>query len=173
MYETSGKLNEETGKEFLKIAMTSGQKRLLKIMSLVCFLMAIIFVVFWILSSMKIFLVYAAICVALIIYLFIVFLIVLGKIKLSYIDSIKEFSDKGELEFKSFFNENGVNISNLTTSANFEIKHEFFYRLEETPSMYVLITKSGQYVLIFKNYLNSEEIKSFKAFIKTKCKKIK
>ena len=173
MYETNGILNEAIGQDFLKISMRRGHRKFLKIYSLVCFLLAIVFIIFWALSSIKIFLVYTIILVIAAFFLIFSISIFLGKVQITYIDSIKEISDKGEFEFRVFFNDNGVNINNLTTSATFEIKYEFFSRLEETPSMYVLFTKCGQYALVFKNCLNDEEINSFKEFIKEKCNNIK
>ena len=173
MYETSGTFNKITGEEFLKVSLKRSAKILVKIYSLICFLIAIVNIILWALSSMKIFLRYATISIFSVLFLFLIVCIVLSRVKISCIDSIKEISDKGEFEFRVFFNDNGANINNLTTSATFEIKYEFFYRLEETPSMYVLLTKCGQYVLVFKSCLSDEEIKSFKGFIKGKCKNIK
>lgn len=173
MFESSGILNEEIGQEFLKISMSRGYRKFIKIYSLVCFLLAVVNIIFLVLSSMKIYLVYAIILIIAAFFLIFAISMFLGKVQITYIDSIKEISDKGEFEFKVFFNDNGVNINNLTTSATFEIKYEFFSRLEETTSMYVLFTKCGQYALVFKNCLNDEEINSFKEFIKEKCKNIK
>ncbi|MDU5108373.1 YcxB family protein [Clostridium sp.] len=74
---------------------------------------------------------------------------------------------------KRVFNEDGIVLNNLTTSAKVKIKYESFARFAETSNMYLLITKSGQQTFIFKNCLNDEEINAFKEFIKEKCHNIK
>ena len=173
MYETNGILNKATGNELVKVSMNRKYKRLLQIWALVCLLLSIISVIFWTLSSMKIFLKYATLPIYGILFLFFAYRVFLARTKTVYVDSMEEISNKGEFEFRVFFNENGVNISNLTTSANIEIKYEFFSRLEETPNMYVLFTKCGHFALIFKKDLSNEEIRSFKGFIREKCKNIK
>ena len=173
MYETSGTLNKETGKEFLKVSAAPWYKILTKTLIAIIFLLSILSAILWIISSRKEFLIFVAELAGMIFLVFLIYSSNVAKIKILHLDPIKEISDNGEFEFRVFFNDNGANISNLTTSANYEIKYESFYRLEETPSMYVLFTKYAQYVLVFKNCLNEEEINSFKEFIKGKCKNIK
>lgn len=173
MYETNGILNKKTGEELLKVSPRRWVRAFAKIYIIFCLSISAIQIFLWILSSRKEFLIYGARFISIALLMVFVYGMFLGKSKVLYINSIKEVSENGEYEFKSIFTENGVNISNLTTSANYEIKYESFYRLEETPSMYVLFTKYAQYVLVFKSCLSDDEIKSFKGFIKGKCKNIK
>ena len=160
MFETNGKFNEETINELKVHAVSPKKKKIYIIFAIVYSLIGLyylflgltmsdqfsILVGFWIELL-------AACGIGLIYYL-------QYKFKKDNIEMLREVSNNNYFEIKTFFNETGAVKQNLTTSTNFEIKYEFFSRLEETPSMYVLFTKSGQYVLVFKKCLNDKELKS-------------
>lgn len=173
MYETSGILNGEMVKELKKCHMSHKRKVVHLIFSFVYVLIGVSYIRKGSSGSDKTFMLYGYACMFLaFVALWLIYLSSI-KFQMTNIDAMKEISDKGEFEFKVFFNENGANINNLTTSTAIEIKYEFFVRLEETPNMYVLFTKSGQYAIIFKDCLDDEEINTFEEFIKEKCKNIK
>ena len=173
MFETNGKFNEETINELKVHAVSPKKKKFYIIFSIVYSILGILAFFMGLILSDR-FLIFMgflnesfAVCgIVLIYYLRYVF-------KKNNMQTLKEISDKSCFEVRTFFNENGAVKCNLTTSTNFEIKYEFFTRLEETSSMYILFTKSGQYVLVFKDCFNDEEIRSFKGFIREKCKNIK
>lgn len=173
MFETKGKFNEETVNELKVYSVSPRKKKFYKIFAIIYGLLGLFSIVLGLIVSSK-FLIFMsfllellAVCgIGLIPYL-------QYKFKKNNMEALKEISDKNYFEIKTFFNENGAVHQNLTTSTKFEIKYKFFSRLEETPSMYILFTKSGQSILVFKNCLSDEEKKAFKEFIKEKCENIK
>ncbi|MGG7215369.1 YcxB family protein [Clostridium nigeriense] len=173
MFETNGKFNEEIINELKVYAVSPKKKKFYKIFAIVYGLLGLIAIVIGLIASNQF----------LIFMFFLLELLAVGgiglipylqyKFKKNNMEALKEISDKSYFEIKTFFNETGAIHQNLTTSTNFEIKYKFFSRLEETPSMYILFTKSGQSVLVLKNCFSDEEKKAFKEFIKEKCKNIK
>ena len=173
MFETNVKFNEETIKELRVYALSPKKKKFYKIFIIIYSLLGLFSIFIGLTMFGPFFTAIGFFCellavggIALIFYIPYLF-------QKNNMEVLKEISNGNYFEIKTSFNETGAIIHNLTTSTNFEIKYEFFSRLEETTSMYVLFTKSGQSALVFKSCLNDEEIRSFKDFIKEKCKNIK
>lgn len=173
MFESNGILSRKNGGEFSKCFMIRKLKNFLLGFSLIYFLLGVVGIILGKSISRQDYVFYGVISIILAAYALWIIFEALFRFKVNYINVLKEISDKEEFEFKVSFNENGVNINNLTTSYAVEIKYKFFHRFFETPNMYILFTQSGQYAIVFKNCLNNEEINTFEKFIKEKCKNIK
>ena len=173
MFENSGIINEETIKESKTHAISPKGKKFLKIFSITCSLIGLLSIILGIVISDTFWILYGVIFEVLAVFLIWVIFYVQNIFQKKNIEMIKEVSKANNFKIKTIFNEDGIVLNNLTTSAKVEIKYESFVRFAETSNMYLLITKSGQQNFIFKNSLNDEEINSFKEFIKEKCKNIK
>lgn len=173
MYETSGVLNEEVIKESKVHVISSKRRKFFIIFSIIMVLCGLSQAILWVVTSDIYYISSIASFGTLAIISISIPFFVQNLFQKRNMQTIKELSGTNSLKVRTIFSEDGVVINNFNASSEIEIKYEFFVRLEETPNLYILITKSGQYYFIFKNCLNDGEINSFKDFIKENCKNIK
>lgn len=173
MFENSGIINEETIKESKIHAISPKSKKFFKIFSIICSLIGLLSIILGVVISDTFWILYGVFFGVLAVISILVIFYVQNIFQKKNIEMIKEISKSNSFKIETIFNEECAVLNNLTTSAKVEIKYESFVRFAETSNMYLLITKSGQQIFIFKNCLNEEEINSFKKFIKEKCKNIK
>lgn len=173
MFENSGIINEETLKESKTHAISPKRKNFFKIFSITFSLIGLILIVLGGVISDASYIIDGVFFEVLAIISILVIFYVQNIFQKKNMEMIKEFSKGNSFKIKTIFNEDGIVLNNLTTSAKVKIKYESFVRFAETSNMYLLITKSGQQTFIFKNCLNDEEINYFKKFIKEKCNNIK
>lgn len=165
MFETSGILNNEVLKVLKKYSISPKFKNFLKIFIIICTIFALICIP----VSLKLS----------VLFIFLVLIFILEyylAINIFYkrsISVLEENSEKEGFKYKVFFNEIGAVVNNLSIGATVNLKYDAFIRLEETNNMYFLFTKSNQYVIVFKDCLNTKQIIEFKTFIKENCMNIK
>ena len=173
MFETYGTLDENVLKELKKHAMKPKRKRFFLIYSIIFGLLGIVYIILALLSSNNNFIVYgiAFLSFAIIAIRFITYFE--NRFKKINMKILEEITDTKELKFKNYFDEYGVVVNNLTTSAKVKIKYEYFVSIIETSSMYFLLTEGNQYAIVFKDCLENEQLNVFKEFIREKCSSIR
>lgn len=82
----------------------------------------------------------------------------------------KECYGKEEMNLRVYFEENNVVINNLENNGIEYMKYDIFYKLKETKNVFILISKCNQFVLVFKDSLDTNAQYEFKKFISNKCK---
>lgn len=172
MFETNGIINEYTIKELKVIAISPKKKKFFRNFSIIYSLLGLLSIVLGLVVPSIIGIAVGFLCEVLAVSSIGIILYSQNLFQKNNIETLKEVSNENCFNLKTIFNEYGAVINNLTTSSKVEIKYEYFERFAETSNMYLLITKSGQQTITFKNCLNDEEKKSFKEFIKGKCKNI-
>ena len=173
MFETSGIINKETIEEIKYEAVGPKTKKFFKTFAVICSSIGLLALILGTIISDNFWIFYGLFFQVLAFILILTIIFVQNIFKKNNIEFIKEISKDNSFKIKTTFHEDFLLLNNLTTEAKVEIKYESFTRLSETNNFYLLNTKSGQQILIFKNCLNNEEINSFKDFIKDKCKNIK
>ena len=86
---------------------------------------------------------------------------------------LKENSPDGTRRMESFFVSDGMMIRNRDTGGEICLLYPIFSRAVETEHYFFLITHAGQYCLVFKDCLTSEQNRSFLPFLKEKCPQLK
>lgn len=173
MFETNGILNEDIIKELKVHAISPKKKKFFRNFSIIYSLLGLLLIVLGLVVPSTFFIAFGILGEVLAVASIWLIFYIPNIFQKKNIETLKEISNKNCFKIKTIFNEDGALINNLTTSSKVEIKYESFQRFAETSNMYLLITRSGQQTITFKNCLNDEEINSFKEFIKEKCKNIK
>ena len=165
MFETTGILNDEVLKILKKYSMAPIFKKFLQVGIVISAIGALISIFI----SLKIFILSMFLILVFILEYYLAINIFYKKSK-----AVIEENTEGEgFQYKVIFNEIGAIVDNLSIGATVHLKYDSFVRLEETPDMYFLFTKSTQYIIVFKKCLSDNQINEFKLFIKEKCKNIK
>ena len=92
----------------------------------------------------------------------------------AHLHSIEASTGTTELQVKTFFSDDEISAFNFQTEGTTTFNYDDIHRLIETKSLYVLVTKINQFLVIDKVSLAQEEkSEDFLRFIKDKCKNIK
>ena len=86
---------------------------------------------------------------------------------------LKEGSPGGVRHLESFFDADGMVILNQDTGGEGRLLYPAFSQAAETEHYFFLLTKAGQYCLVFKDYLTPEQRTGFLPFLRGKCPKLK
>ena len=165
MFETTGILNEDVLKILKKYSISPNAKRFFKIFAIT----SAIFSIICIPISLK-----GSIFFAFMVLVFILeYFLAINIFYKKSLSIMKESTEANEYCYKVVFDEIGAIVSNLTIGATVQLKYDAFVRIEEIHNMYFLFTKSNQYIIVFKDCLDTKQVNDFKSFNKERCKNIK
>lgn len=165
MFESTGVVNEDALEEFKRYIVPPIFRRIIIGLVIVCITFAFISLL---VSSFYVFLFLLLGAI-----LAVEYFLMINISKKRCIKQIEETIGKREVKYKVYFDDEGVIVNNLGTNAKANMKYGVFKRVVETKNLYVMFTKSNQFVLIFKECLDNNQNEEFKIFIKEKCRKIK
>ena len=86
---------------------------------------------------------------------------------------MRENSPEGVTRYESFFTVDGVVLRNLTNHGEGMIQYESLALAASTANLFLIMSKSRQFLLVFKDCLTPEQRESFLPFLKETCPKLK
>ncbi len=89
------------------------------------------------------------------------------------VSRMKETSSEGVTRYESFFTVDSIVLRNLTIHGEASMRYESLSVAASTPNLFFVMSKSRQFLLVFKECLTPEQRESFLPFLKEKCPKLK
>ena len=86
---------------------------------------------------------------------------------------MRENSPDGMIRYESFFTVDGAVLRNLTNHGETLLRYEAIAAAASTPNLFLIMGRSRQFLLVFKNCLTPEQQESFLPFLKERCPKLK
>ena len=86
---------------------------------------------------------------------------------------MRENSPDGMIRYESFFTVDGAVLRNLTNHGETLLRYEAIAAAASTPNLFLIMSRSRQFLLVFKNCLTPEQQESFLPFLKERCPKLK
>ena len=165
-YRTSGVVDENALNEVQKYLISGKAKWVMRIL-------AAVYVLFGLSAIIAARDVYAVMCLVLGVLLGILPRLVSRRLVKTNVARLKEAYPGGVRAMESYFDQDGLVVINRSGGENVHILYPAFNRVAETEHYFFLASKAGQFCLVYKNFLTSEERASFIPFLKEKCPKIK
>ena len=165
-YRTSGVIDESTYREIGKFSLS---RRYIWFTRIVAVIMAL-FMVLMLIARRYL---YAALFLA----FTVLFALRPRRLIKAYLNTaIKRMNETyppGSMQMETWFTEQGVALHNLTDGAQLVLAYGAFQRVAETERYFYLVTKSGQFTLVFKDLLTPEQKRDFLPFLQGRCPDIK
>ena len=165
-YRTSGIVDETTYREIEKFSMSRGYIWFTRIAAAVMVCLALLMLIAKEYLYIVVFAVFAAL-----------FIGQPRRLVKSHLNTavkrLHETYPAGFMEVETWFTGEGVALHNQSSGGQLVLPYGTLRRVSETERYFYLVTKSSQFILVFKELLTPEQRQSFMPFLREKCPDIK